>query len=52
MVLPAGDYDDYAFIATALNDALVATMTANASLATEVQSITVTYHLGSVYIGR
>jgi len=39
VVLPAGDYDDYASITTALNDALVATMTANASLATEVQSI-------------
>jgi len=36
VVLPAGDYDDYASITTALNDALVATMTANASLATEV----------------
>jgi len=43
VVLPAGDYDDYASITTALNDALVATMTANASLATEVQSITVTF---------
>lgn len=43
VILPAGDYDDYASITTAFNDALVATMTANASLATEVQSITVTF---------
>ena len=42
-ILLAGDYADYASITVALNDALVATIATNASLSTEVQSITVTH---------
>ena len=42
-IVPPGDYADYASITTALNDAIVATIGSNASLSTEVQSITATH---------